>query len=87
VAKKRIKFSFVPPQGVKEVRLCGDFTSWEQGAIRMRGTKSGEWSTSVSVEEGEHQYKFWADGNWYTDPSAESQYYNNFGTQNSVRRI
>jgi hypothetical protein len=85
--KKRVKFSFLAPQGTRDVKLCGDFTSWEQGAIVMKSAKSGEWTAMVSVEPGEHQYKFLADGNWYADPKAGKWVNNEFGSQNSVRLI
>jgi 1,4-alpha-glucan branching enzyme len=87
MAKKKVRFSFMAPSNAREVRLCGDFTDWDAHAIHMRGGKSGEWTAIASVEPGEHQYKFWADGTWYTDPRADGQIHNNFGTENSVRYI
>jgi len=87
MAKKKVRFSFTAPGNAQDVRLAGDFTNWENKAIHMRGSKSGEWSAMVSVDEGEHQYKFWVDGNWYTDPKADRQVYNSYGTENSVKNI
>ncbi|MGB9613165.1 MAG: isoamylase early set domain-containing protein [Candidatus Margulisiibacteriota bacterium] len=85
--KKRVTFKFKAPAGVCEVKLCGNFTNWEQGAIVMTKGKSGEWKAQVSLEPGEYEYKFLADGVWYVDPSSERQVQNNLGTENSVRLV
>ena len=87
MAKKKVKFSFKAPAGAREVKLCGDFTGWEQGAIIMKSAKSGEWTATVAVDAGEHQYKFMADGSWFVDPKAEKRIVNESGTENSVRVI
>lgn len=87
MGKKKVKFSFIAPENAKDVRLAADFTNWENKAIHMKGSKSGEYTAMVTVEEGEHQYKFWADGNWYTDPKADRQMYNGLGSENSVKNI
>lgn len=87
MARKRIKFAFQAPANVKEVRLCGDFSGWEDGAIIMKNSKSGEFSKIILLEPGEYQYKFWADGMWYNDPQADKQVGNSLGTQNSVKIV
>jgi len=85
--KKRVTFKFKAPKEAQEVKLCGSFTNWEQGAIVMKKGKTGEWKAQVSLLPGEYEYKFLADGVWYADPAATRQAFNSFGTQNSVRVV
>jgi hypothetical protein len=53
----------------------------------MNRAKSGEWQAQVSLEPGEYEYKFWADGVWYNDPAADKQAPNAWGSENSVRAV
>lgn len=86
-AKKKVTFKFKAPDNIHEVKLAGDFTGWEQGAIFMTKGRGGEWKAQVALEPGEHQYKFVADGNWLTDPAADRQSSNDQGIENSVRVV
>lgn len=86
-AKRLVKIKFKAPKDCREVRIAGDFTDWDKGAIMMtKSGKTGEWMASVRVMQGEHQYRFLLDGNWYTDPSTEHAM-TPFGSENSVLRI
>jgi 1,4-alpha-glucan branching enzyme len=85
--KKRVAFKFNAPDTTREVKLCGNFTGWESGAIVMNRSKSGEWKTQVSLEPGEYEYKFWVDGVWQNDPASERRTSNNLGSENSVRVV
>ena len=85
--KRSVKIKFHAPMNVSEVKIAGDFTNWDKGAIFMtRSGKSGEWSASIKAAPGEHQYRFMLDGNWYTDPSTE-RIANSFGSENSILRV
>ena len=84
--KKKVSFNFRDP-GAHEVKLAGNFTNWENGAIFMTRGRSGEWKTQVALEPGEYEYKFVADGQWLPDPAAEEQKKNEQGTENSVRLV
>lgn len=82
-----VKFSFKAPVKAREVKLAGDFTDWGNGCVSMsKSGKSGEWTASIRVTPGEHQYRFIIDGNWYTDPSTEHAK-NTFGVENSILRV
>lgn len=82
-----VRIKFIPPTDVREVKLAGDFTDWDKGAILMsKSGRSGEWTTSVRVSAGEHQYRFMLDGSWYTDPTTEHAS-NSFGSENSILRV
>jgi 1,4-alpha-glucan branching enzyme len=85
--KRLVKINFKAPTGCKEVKIAGDFTDWDKGAIYMsKSGRSGAWTASVRVEPGMHQYRFLLDGNWYTDPSTE-HVISPFGSENSVLRV
>ncbi|CAH1369881.1 hypothetical protein MTP99_011370 [Tenebrio molitor] len=52
--------------GGKDVYVSGTFTEWK--TIPM--VKShGDFVTIIDLPEGEHQYKFYVDGEWKNDPS------------------
>ncbi len=85
--KRLVKIKFAAPPNCNEVQIAGDFTDWEKGAIYMsKSGRSGEWTASVKVAPGEHQYRFLLDGKWYTDPTTEHAI-SPFGSENSVLRV
>ena len=48
--KKTVKIKFHAPMNVNEVKIAGDFTDWEKGAITLtRSGKSGEWTASIKA--------------------------------------
>ncbi|XP_056648437.1 5'-AMP-activated protein kinase subunit beta-1 isoform X3 [Diorhabda sublineata] len=52
--------------GGKDVCICGTFSNWE--TIPM--VKSyGDFVAIIDLPEGEHQYKFFVDGEWKNDPA------------------
>ncbi|MBI5078818.1 isoamylase early set domain-containing protein [Candidatus Saganbacteria bacterium] len=87
LGKKKVVFKFQAPVPVQEVKLCGSFTNWEEGAIVMTRGKSGEWKAQVSLEPGEYEYRYRADNAWFNDPLADRQISNNYGSKNSVREV
>ena len=84
--KKKVTFSFNAPEA-REVKLAGSFTGWQSGAIIMNKGRAGVWKADVTLEPGEYEYKFLADGNWQNDPAADAQQRNDQGIENSVRRV
>lgn len=85
--KSNVDIKINPHMKCNEVKLVGDFTDWEKGAIHMtKSGRSGVWKASVKLTPGEHQYRFLVDGNWYSDPSTE-HIMNAFGSENSVLRV
>ena len=87
MAKKKVTFSFKPAREFQSLKLAGSFTGWEQGAIMMTKGRSGEWKAQTSLEPGEYEYKFLADGNWLNDPHADRIAPNGQGSQNSVKVV
>ncbi|KAJ8919358.1 hypothetical protein NQ315_003943 [Exocentrus adspersus] len=54
--------------GGKEVYISGTFTNWQ--TIPM--VKShGDFVTIIDLPEGEHEYKFYVDGEWKNDPTSK----------------
>jgi pullulanase len=87
MAKKKVTFSFKPEQEVHDVKLAGNFTNWEQGAIMMTKGRFGAWKAQTELEPGEYEYKFMADGQWMNDPKADKQKFNELGSENSVKVV
>lgn len=69
-----------------EVYLVGQFNNWDPKADRMSKAK-GTFQRRKQLEPGVYEYKFLVDGEWHTDPAAETQVPNEFGTLNSVIRV
>lgn len=67
----------------KEVYVAGSFNNWTK--MRMnRSTK--DFVAIVDLQEGEHEYKFFADGEWVTDKASET-IENQEGVKNNVIRV
>ncbi len=79
-------FSFTAPTAMS-VLLAGDFTHWQDKAIPMKKDAGGIWKTTVALPRGAHQYRFIVDGQWHNDPACTLQVPNQFGGENSVRKI
>ncbi|MBN3033913.1 MAG: isoamylase early set domain-containing protein [Candidatus Saganbacteria bacterium] len=85
--KKKVTFSFRSAQEMHDVKLAGNFTDWEKGAIMMTKGLSGEWKAQASLEPGEYEYKFLADGAWINDPKADRLTANGWGSENSIKVV
>ncbi len=67
------------------VTVAGSFNSWDAGAWPMEWVpEHSAWVTKRVLSDGEHTYKFVADGNWITDPSNPATADDGFGGQNSL---
>ncbi|XP_060571068.1 5'-AMP-activated protein kinase subunit beta-2-like isoform X3 [Ruditapes philippinarum] len=79
--------------GGKEVFVSGSFNNWKtkiplakSDDIQDRDHKTtvnGDFFTIVDLPEGEHQYKFYVDGNWLHNVNEPSTS-NNLGTLNNI---
>ncbi len=86
VAKRSVKFQLQAP-AAKEVKLAGDFNSWDQNSIKLARSKNGTWSKEIDLKPGKYEYKFIIDGQWQKDPSCPTTVRNNMGSENSVISI
>jgi 1,4-alpha-glucan branching enzyme len=80
---KLISFSFEAPQA-SNVSLVGCFNGWNPQATRLKQNPEGVWTCVVSIEPGEHQYRFIVDEEWRNDPLNAKRCSNEFGTENCV---
>ena len=52
----------------------------------MIRSKDGTYRARIQLDPGNHQFKFFVDGDWQPDPTTE-QWPNHFGTTNSIIRV
>jgi chromosome segregation ATPase len=70
-----------------QVYLAGDFTRWREAAIPMQKGRDGVWTTTIDLPPGTYNYLFIVDREWCVDPECPTKAPNQFGGQNSIRRI
>lgn len=87
VKKKKVNLTFEGTPG-SEVIVAGSFNEWAvldvKKAKKMKEDSEGQFSVKMFLPIGEHEYKFYNDGKWFNDPTAEKHKQNAFGTFNSV---
>ena len=71
----------------RQVSLAGDFNNWDTKAAPMQKDPNGIWRLSVDLGPGRYEYRFYADGVWQDDPSAQQKAANALGTENCVRTV
>jgi 1,4-alpha-glucan branching enzyme len=52
------------------VCVVGDFNGWEIGGSPMRRIGRTCWEARVRLPKGTFKFKYWADGEWFTDYAA-----------------
>jgi 1,4-alpha-glucan branching enzyme len=82
----RAIFAFHAPDA-QRVCLCGEFNEWSPEAAPMSRQGDGKWETALLLPPGRYQYKFFADGQWLTDPNAPESVPNIHGSLNSVLEV
>ena len=80
------QFAFQAPT-TQQVSLAGDFNNWDTNAAPMHKGNDGIWRLSVPLGPGRYEYRFYADGVWQDDPSAQQRAANALGTENCVRIV
>jgi 1,4-alpha-glucan branching enzyme len=81
--KHETTFRLVAPHAA-QVFIAGCFNEWDPTANRLEQDEEGTWSCTLSIEPGEHEYRFVVDGVWWDDPANMSRRSNEFGTENCV---
>ncbi len=66
---RETKFRFFRP-GARQVFLVGDFNNWDKAALPLNREPNGDWCGRLSLPEGVYQFRYYADGEWYTDYAA-----------------
>jgi hypothetical protein len=80
----KVKFSF-KPENAETVEILGLNSDWEN-AILMSKKKDGSFCCELSLPKNtQHEFKYRVNASeWLTDPEADTQSPNQFGTSNSV---
>ena len=79
-------FAFQAP-AARHVSLAGDFNNWDTKAAPMHKGPDGVWHLSAALKPGRYEYRFFADGVWCDDPTAQQKAANSLGTENCVRIV
>jgi len=80
------QFAFQAPT-TRKVSLAGDFNNWDTQATPMQKYPDGTWRLSLPLRPGRYEYRFYADGIWQDDPTAQQRAANGLGTENCVRTV
>jgi 1,4-alpha-glucan branching enzyme len=80
------QFAFQAPT-TRQVSLAGCFNNWDTRAAPMQKGNDGIWRLSLPLEPGRYEYRFYADGVWQDDPTAQQRAANALGSQNCVRNV
>jgi 1,4-alpha-glucan branching enzyme len=74
----RVEFRFYRPEAM-DVKVLGTFNEWNGDSIILRAEGDGWWGTIASLEAGDYRFRYWADGEWYTDFAAYGVELTEFG--------
>ena len=80
---KKVTFKISAPNA-KDVRLAGDFNSWDASRATLKKSKDGVWKRDLSLKTGRYEYKYLVDGQWQRDPLNNLSVANTYGTENSI---
>lgn len=64
-----VTFRFFRPN-VLDVFVAGTFNNWCVAAAPMVWQGDGWWTLTLRLMPGSHQFRYVADGEWYTDHAA-----------------
>lgn len=83
---RTVRLTFVAPEA-KRVAVAGDFNKWRTDSHLMT-RENGMWTIELPLTPGVYTYMFIVDdGQWVTDPRAESYRDDGFGYRNAVMRV
>jgi 1,4-alpha-glucan branching enzyme len=80
-----VSFTLIAPEA-QRVAVAGSFNQWSTTAHPLtRGSRTGEWTTVVTLPPGDFSFMFVVDGaRWITPPAAEQYVDDGFGTKNGI---
>lgn len=79
-----VEFRFYRPQA-GSVCLVGDFNHWQPGQIPMQKASDGYWTARVRLAAGKHRFRYFCDGEWFTDYAAFGVEQGPFGMDSVIR--
>ncbi|HXE53904.1 MAG TPA: glycogen-binding domain-containing protein [Tepidisphaeraceae bacterium] len=74
----QIEFRFFR-RNVSDVCIVGGFNGWRVGASPLVDEGDGWWRTVLNVPDGVHQFRYVADGQWFTDFAAHGVEHSKWG--------
>ena len=77
-------FRFFRPQA-RQVCIVGDFNNWKPMQLKMVRSEEGYWSSQLCLPAGVFKFRYWADGEWFTDFAAFGVEYGPFGFDSVLR--
>lgn len=77
-----IEFRFFRAKA-RQVNVVGDFNQWSRTSTAMRPLGDGWWAATLRFESGDYRFRYFADGEWYTDYASNGIEKDKWGT-NSV---
>ena len=80
--EKPVEFSLSRPQA-RTVGVAGTFNNWDSKRHPMQ-KEGSRWKATILLAPGRYEYRFVADGQWFSDPNAKDSNQNPFGSTNSV---
>ena len=69
------------------VYVVGTFNDWSVTRTPMKKGRNGCWETKLKLQPGEYQFRYFANGQWFTDYAADGVVPNGYGGFNSVLRV
>ena len=91
--KTATPFSCHAPEA-RAVFVAGTFNDWDPVATPMTRGAVGNWTASLQLDPGHHEFKFVVDGEWCCEPGCETAYLgcpkcvpNSCGTMNRVVEV
>jgi 1,4-alpha-glucan branching enzyme len=64
-----VTFRFYRPN-VSTVCVAGTFNDWQQDATPMIDAGEGWWTLTLNLPPGDYQFRYVADGAWFTDQAS-----------------
>jgi len=64
-----VEFEFRRPSAGR-VSIAGDFNGWQQDQLAMEPGPDGVWRANLRLPEGCFRFRYYADGQWFTDYAA-----------------
>jgi len=66
-------------QGAQAVRIAGDFNNWTAHKLEMKPDGDGWWTAQALLPPGDHRFRYWVDGQWFTDYASHGIEYSPLG--------
>lgn len=86
--EQKTSFEYKPYKNFEELTLFGSFNGWNRHQYSLTDEDNdGIYTTSITIEPGNYEYKFYGDGEEIVDPSNPDSVSNGMGSYNSVLEV